>query len=480
MRIVFRINDIKYLLAALVVIVTIFVVQTVASSILLLPVIVALTLYFLTRPNGFEKQPYIAIAVLLIGNVLIGYTYALMLSLYICLKYMKLRKFRADKVSFIIAGFIFLAICAFLFSQVVEINLLALPLSIISFFCLLGVFFYFRSYQLSDDSKEKIINLIIFVAIVETLIAYFAYVRGAGVIQVLTFKRTPDLVTGTLGNANNFAIFLFISSFLVVVKYLKTRNLLWLLTFPYLLLYGFLADAKSFLIGIFLAGGFLFARWIWFNSGLLKRIALITISFIFLSWFIPAFTKLVRPVTDLLYEMYVVGEYNHKYLYISRALDYSNRNPIQYLIGTGPGTCGSRSANSRAYDSMHKTKDSFALTALPPKTSVYANDILVDLFQYDYAIKSRYRSALLGNPFNSWTAIYVEFGLLGFLLLCFFFTMIGFHLLKANAIEAKVVFVLLISIVIAGFVDQTFERPIPMILLYFLCGLTLPRKKLIE
>lgn len=476
MSFIIRISDLKRILISILMVLTVHVIQTYMSTYILLPIIIGASLY-LQYTKASKYQIYIAIIVIIINNPKLGYTFASLLSCYALIAHLQSKKMKTDALGMIFTSFLALGVCSFIISQAVESNLLSLPLFTITFFSLMGVFFFYRSISIDINEKKRFFEFIIITAIVESLVAYFSYVQGVGFIQILTYESTPDEVTGTLGYAHTFGFFLFASALLATAKFLQSKKKIWIVIIPYLFFFGVLTDTKTYLIGIILPSIFLIVRWLWVKSGVTGKWILILGFGLFLYWSVPRTIKAMTPIANLMYSLYVEGRYNHKYIYISRTLDYTNRNLVQYLIGTGPGTCGSRPAISRSYDSILKYHNKFVFAILPPKTSIYTHNFLVDLYQYNYKVTSPDRSAILGDPFNSWTAIYIEFGLIGFVLLCSFFGILIYKLWCKKLLESKVALVLLIAIIIGGCVELTFEGSTAMIFTYLLCGLILSEKK---
>ena len=74
----------------------------------------------------------------------------------------------------------------------------------------------------------------------------------------------------------------------------------------------------------------------------------------------------------------------------------------------------------RSYKEMYFEEGS-ERRILKPFASKYSKIILTDLYQNDYAREANLRSAYMGNPFSSTISFFNEFGLIGFMLLMYYF-----------------------------------------------------------
>lgn len=97
----------------------------------------------------------------------------------------------------------------YLLHQFVELNLLALPLWLVSFVSPIGVFFYFSRYTISIYGLERLVIFIVGTAVVQCIVAYVDYICGVGFHSIWSKIASPDGVTGTFGAAGSgFSIFL--------------------------------------------------------------------------------------------------------------------------------------------------------------------------------------------------------------------------------------------------------------------------------
>lgn len=426
-----------------------------------------------------QYTPLIVFLSLMTGNIFVILTVSLFFSVYQLLVLIKSRSIKLSIVELSIISVFIVGLIGYSFTQFIDSNLLALPLYFITFFSLLFTFYRLISLGITEDQYRKLKYFILFSAIIQIGFAYIDYIGSVGFLNILTFKSTPDEVKGTLGNANNFAILCYTAAFLVmpdVRKNLQLKNIFNIFLMLFFLAFAIVADAKTYLAGFIFGGGLLYVLYAFKHYSKLWLTILSILIVLATAYLVPKVLKLSEPITELFYNMYVEGEYNHKYIYITRAFSLDNRSGFQYVFGTGPGTCGSRAANARAYNSLYKTEDSFTLSFLPPKTSKYADAILVDLYQYKYAIEAKFRSALLGNPFNSWAAFMIEFGLIGFMLMHILFFSLLIHVFRSKSNYSICAFLLISSLYTASWIDQVFERPFPMIFMYLICAVALSKK----
>lgn len=173
---------------------------------------------------------------------------------------------------------------------------------------------------------------------------------------------------------------------------------------------------------------------------------------------------------------------NHKYVFLERAFDEIPNAYDSWVLGTGPGTVGSRASNIRAYDTMYKTDAKLEMISrvLPAYTSPPARAYFSDLYQEGFATTSTYRSATLSQPFSSLISLLVETGVGGFLV----FAGVLFHLMRiglqvgrdhpdraAQGLGLATYSVTLCLAILALF-DTYLERPTMMTAYWILVGMT--------
>ena len=177
-------------------------------------------------------------------------------------------------------------------------------------------------------------------------------------------------------------------------------------------------------------------------------------------------------------------DYNHKIIFLKRALKEIPEEFNTWLTGTGPGTVGTRAANSRAYDTMFKAYGSQLPSFVPPFTSAPARKFFVDLYQKSYATMW-WRSKTLAAPFSSFISLFVELGIVG---LCVFLVFVG--ILQLSFIRLSIyasnpffkvlgiaLYLATLTLCINAFFDTYFEKPLIMAPYWIVAGLAVGQLK---
>ncbi|HHZ64464.1 MAG TPA: hypothetical protein EYN51_03035 [Flavobacteriales bacterium] len=337
----------------------------------------------------------------------------------------------------------------------------------------------------SQGERKNILHFLYLLAFGQCLISLL-YITDVGVAEILTKSSTPDLVKGTLDSSNSLGYLLLLVLVLNVNWLLENKIKLGKLLVLLLMLgVAFLSDSKAQLVAL-AASVFIMILFIDFFL-IHKRKLLVKTMAIALVIFIPFFV--VQNISRLSqkYDSYITGNNNKKLMYYSRAVNYENRPMIQYLIGTGPGTCGSRAANARAYDVLYKGRDAFKLPAfIPAFSSRHTVNMLGDLYTQGYAESTFERSALLGNPFNSIAAFFVELGVIGFAFLLSLFVFViaqcihVFNHVKSGIKDKNLalgLILLTLIIIITSMIDQVLERGMMMYLFWFMCAVLINTRR---
>lgn len=172
--------------------------------------------------------------------------------------------------------------------------------------------------------------------------------------------------------------------------------------------------------------------------------------------------------TQDLVNSYVDGEVNHKVLFIKRGFEYIWNNRL-FLIGTSPGTLGTRASNLRARDILYKP-DGSKLNFLPVYSSPATKKVYDKLYTEEYFKQAGHRSSTLAMPFSGFFAFFFENGLIGIIFLFFILTTVVKSFLKYNnSLSLESVF-LLLSVFLLGIFDTVWERPFIMGFLYLVLG----------
>jgi hypothetical protein len=377
--------------------------------------------------------------------------------------------------------FIALAVVSWIVNQIEEINLLALPLWMLSFLSPLGVFFYFRKHPLTEMAFCRFLIFLVCVAILQCIVAYVDYIGKVGFAAIWSHAVTPDAVIGTFRTTSNFSLYLlevvaWCYAFIITNKSYSKLAVTTVALGLIMMIFIYTADAKTYL-GAFLIGFLtvLFFNYSWqFRDRATKVVVAIIMGMLILG---PMVAHYAIERFNLVYVDYFIGSKNNKIQFMERAMDPTNRNIVYWLIGFGPGTCGSRAANMRAYDILYKDSKSEAniyKKFLATYSSQCTKKFLANLYDWHYAETASGRSALLGNPFNSWTAIWFELGVIGILGWGWMFVklLITSHKIyrSSSGLRKQIAAVTgfnIIAVTIAGLITQTIENPMAMMFLWF-------------
>jgi hypothetical protein len=384
----------------------------------------------------------------------------------------------------------------------IEINLLSLPFWAVTFFSHLLIFIYIYQMVISKEERLEIFNylkLIIWAQIVPIL--FFMVINSA-------FKPS-DSFKGSLYNAHYLG-FMFILLLLFHIAR-AVENWKDILNFKYaavgliILSIIFLADAKGillcFAVALFLyilvrnIGLFFFGA---INKYIKKREVVYSVLFVICLLFFSNITNMVYfygkyilrksiSYTKVIEKRGIFPEESHKAIFYKRVF---KELPKKYssLLGTGPGTLGSRAANSRAYDTLAKKEGEKVPGFIKPFTSRPANKFLVDLYQEDFAHTASSRSAMLTWPFSGYATILGELGYIGlaiFLLIPVYLIYLLFkkEQRKDTAVEIKEyslgLQILIVIFLVMLVFDNFQERPIVVYTTYVLAAVLIaPDKKI--
>lgn len=468
--------NVKSLFIHFLLLTAIFVVNT---PLVLLPALLVVLIYFIWKKdyNGFLIG---GIYSLCMNSEIVYYGYSILVMILVFSSHRKYNSFSFIKIK---KQFLWLIIYLFI-TYIIQLtyngSILSLPLFIVTFLSPIAIFFYIGKLRDNVISIPYIVNNILYIAIVQVFLAFFLQAIPVGISTILNRATYGDRVQGTVGSAPNLA-FLLAASILPFLFNIfnksysfksKVRILALLVIFIAMM---FLNDAKTILYALCIS---LLVSYL-LNKFFINKKLTVKLSFLFLSIIILAFSiNIVVGFAIDKYRPYIYGKYDAKALYYQYAFSFKTRPAHEYIIGTGPGTNGSRASNALAYDVMYKKENTVTLPSfIPPKSSSFTRRYLSRLFTKDYAESSGNRSALLGNPFNSICAVFIEFGVMGTALFIAFLVVVIKQIINAgNSVLAKTAFFLLLAIMVTAFLDQTLESQMDMHMMYMLLGLSLRKQ----
>ena len=298
--------------------------------------------------SGDKKNYFkLGLLVILLGKEANQYTYILLTVLLFNTKiFIPFRKPAKYLYLLLMVGFF-----SYLVNQVIEINLLAFPAFVGSFFLPASLFMV--TYRYVDEEMKD--DLIQYYMVLITILAVVA------IIQFGTLGVTVDRLTGGTTSSHTLGFhmavgFLLLFGKLFVRKTIKKFKpheiLLFTLIFPVM----FLSDAK-YLMGNMIIGSFSIFLFLYIRKWL-RPIVIISVAvgaFLGINYIQNKYIQLsVKSEVDVSYVSIRFIDSAKLQLYL-KTLYLPINEPTVFLIGSGPGTFLSRAANSRASDTMDKS-----------------------------------------------------------------------------------------------------------------------------
>ncbi|MFN8436186.1 MAG: hypothetical protein U0V72_01005 [Cytophagales bacterium] len=396
------------------------------------------------------------------------------------------KKYELNRVSKVFLGSIRLISIYLIFIYILQLfdekSILSLPMFLITFATSISVVFFILKNEISELDKEYVLANLFCIAFVQATIALVFQGVPTGIIKILNRPTLGDVVMGTTNSPNALSFIMLATAIPYLISTYKNWNLSKLLPFTctaffYLFIF-ILNDSKTTLACFVVAMSFTLGLTFWLNLlNPLHKIITLCICFIVVITSSFYFDSFVEQLQDK-YEDYISGKYNAKYRYYSTALSSETRPNLYYWLGTGAGTNGSRAGNALAYDVMYKKQNTFALPkSVPAKSNAYTRKYLSTYYTKEYAEASAERSAVLGNPFNSFCAIFVEFGVIGTCIFIASQLVLIVLLVQKGAILDVTATILIISNFLIGFLDQSYERPSQAFTMYLMLGLAMANIK---
>ena len=445
------------------------------NAFLILPIFLTFTLYFLSKKK-YNAFLIAGIYSLCMGSELVYYAYSILLIVLSVLWSLPLKSDVFTKSKKIFSLLIIYLSLIYISQLFYNFSLLSFPIFIITFLSPIAIFFFIGKIPKNKISLSYILNNLLSIAIAQALIGLILQAIPRGISAILNRPTFGDVIKGTTGEAPDLA-FLMLASILPFFLYYRksTSKLKILVIVLFFVGMMILNDSKTYLYAIFLVfiftwllNNFFFNRTVVFKFfSVLMFCSVLLLSFTFTN-------KIINNIESK-YGEYITGRYDAKSRYYNYSFDVNTRPLSQYIFGTGPGTNGSRASNALAYDVMYKKDNTVKLPGfISPHSSEFTRRYISGLYTEKYAEASNYRSAILGNPFNSICAIFVEFGMLGFILFfTFLISLIRYCSLYGNVLITKATLFIIFTNIIISFLDQSFETPISMHVMYLFLGLNL-------
>tara|TARA_B100000378_G_scaffold206253_1_gene169514 strand:+ start:17870 stop:19333 length:1464 start_codon:yes stop_codon:yes gene_type:complete len=466
----------KILLLHLILLVLVFFIK---SPLLLVPVFVLVLSYFLLKKN-YNIFLIAGVYSLCMNSELVYYVYSILVIILVFTinKNYTLMSFKKAKNKFKI--FIIFLVIMYNVQLFYNYSLLSLPLFIITFLSPIAIFFLIGKLPKDQISIAYIINNILMIAVAQLLIAFVFQAIPTGIGAILGRPTYGDRLQGTTGSSTNLSILLTCSILPFVLgirsaNYKRKEKLLIIIISIAFIAMIFLNDSKTYLYAVVLAFIILvFLNKFFMNARratpILASLVIITSLLFSMRIIDNTLNKIERDYRD-----YISGSYSAKTQYYLYSFSFDVRPFYEYIFGTGPGTNGSRASNALAYDVMYKKENTVTLPSfIPPSSSDFTKKYLSGLFTEDYAENSGNRSATLGNPFNSICALFVEFGVVGFILFSMFlFSLVKTSLVQSDSGLSTAVFFIFLANLIIAFLIQTFETPMAMHFMYLFFGLNI-------
>lgn len=374
---------------------------------------------------------------------------------------------------------------SYVLNQFIEINLLAFPFFIASFFFPLAIF----------SIAYRYVDGIIKTELIEYYIKIVFLLSISAIIQYIALGVTVDKMTGGTTNAHTLGFHMAVAFVFIVSKILTGQNIKTLSFYEWILFFlifpiMYLADAKYLMGNMIIACGVIY---ILFHTNKILKPLLVTLSALILLFSVEVIktaniSMSVKADVDVSVIVYRFTD-SAKYQLYEKTILLPFNEPLVFLIGSGPGTFLSRAANSRAFDTMNKRAsagagegveiDSKLPAFIPAHTSWITKKYAVQYFyQSWFGTLFDYRSSII--------SLFWEFGIFGFSLFLIFFGKViaimnrmksTYSQLKPDAffIQAFIVFYFLNALI-----AYYFEYPEMQILLWMLIGMFCNRKLVSE
>ncbi len=425
-----------------------------------------------------EELAILAVAVMLLPDEEVAFVVFSLIGAWLA-AWAAVRPIKTSSAQRLLVGFCLACAVSSLVSQfTIEHNFLAFPFFCLTFFSSCSLFFLPAGGPFGPGARETVAKFAVKIATFQLLIVIVQSLPGldrsiGGLQAGLLIYPGGDFVVGSTSYQNGLCL-LFIAALLPSVLNLGTKRIR-RARIPRLL-------SGAMILGIFVTGSkaVVVAAAIGCLGTLcaaLGRRGMLAL----LGNRVPRIGGLFALVLGLAtiwagslrygqsyFEIWISREgLNHKFLFLQRALEDIPYAYGSLLTGTGPGTVGTRAANSRAYDTLYKDRVRLG-SSVPAMTSEPARRFFVDLYAEKFVTTLRWASATLASPFSSLISLLVETGVLGSALFAAVLLRIFLSCIRAlesthlHGLDRSMVIVcavLVPTVLVVGAVDTIFERP---------------------
>lgn len=369
-------------------------------------------------------------------------------------------------------AFIFaLALALFIYNFITERLIINYVLWLSTFFSAFAIFLY------GQDIKSKIPLSDILKFLGHCLLIQFLAVF----IQALANGNLNpgDWAAGTLGDAHKLGLLLLLALIYFFLRTLQTASVTSLILLIASTFFMFTTDSKAILLSavISLPIYMLVLSAYRQNTGkffLLPNPIVVTGIILAIYTLLLLIVGIKSKLTE--FEIYIIDELvNSKYIFFNRVwIDIWHDSPLNWLLGTGPGTLGSRASNILSGDLLYKSYSAFLSS-----TSEWSYAYMRGLWTEELATNIGNYSAILSYPFSGLSSIKAELGILGLALYIITTLKVSSGLakqvnFKRSSTTDTFSFTLSIGLHIYCFCllfDNYQEQPGVSYLLFFLCGL---------
>jgi len=434
-----------------------------------------LSLMLLFLAKGKKKEDLFKLGIF--SALLPAYSYQYLIIFFVTVIYNKRLLIKSVKEIRIIVVLLIYGIFSYLLNQIIEINLLSFPLFFLSFF--LPMVFFLVGFKI--ENKDQVADILNYLKIITLVVSITA------IVQFLYYGLAVDNITGGTRSAHfvGFLTSLMVQYIIISMIYEKKYRFI---DFAYLFIFiiaNFLSDSKYILAFTFIT--LLILVFLFYKNVIIKS----SIIFFFVVYILINNFNILPSRIELSYN---TTEFNaldtHEVISDIKAgaagqlwtktFDLFRIEPTVFLIGSGPGTCLSRAANSRAFDTMNKKEMAFGAnnevveveSKLPP--FIKAKTSWVTKKHIAYLFSSRWYGSLYDYRSSIISFIW-EFGIFGFAILVWFISQAFKNSRRSWNKHRNILsiwyFSIILFLLLCSLVEYYLEYTYIQILVYLLLGM---------